>query len=113
MTTLPADHVDIYPDGLLADLRRAWRYLTVRRFPTAATVTWRWRRMTALRIMRGSVRLLARNVRGRQWRELRQYLNGYLAEPYHWPEDGSLSKCGRGWTKAGAMRSLRRRGWRY
>lgn len=43
----------------------------------------------------------------RNWRAIRNYFNGYLAEPTPFPL--GLHKCGRGWTKKAALRSLNRR----
>ncbi len=108
--------VDVYPVGVLAHLRHACRYLTLptSQFPHAASppVTVRWRISRAqieLRYIRQSI---SRHITRRQWRELRQSFNGYLAEPSPWPQDGSLTRCGSGWTKTRALRSLRRHGYR-
>jgi hypothetical protein len=114
MVTAPTDRhrVDVYPVGVLADLRHAWRYVTVRRFPAAVgSPPWSWRINRAYTSLRHIRQTVVRHVRDRDWRALKNTFNGYLAEPYHWPEDGSLTRCGSGWTKSRALRSLRRHGW--
>jgi hypothetical protein len=91
LTTLPrvvregraVPDVDIYPVGLLADLKRARRDW------------WVWGR-------RYAVRMLWRNVRG-SWRR-RSYWNGYLAEV----DLPGVTRCGHGWTKARARLDLAR-----
>ncbi len=112
--TRAVDSVDVYPVGVLRHLQHAWRYLVARGFPGPKPIhPVRWRLGNARAALRGIPRAVGRHIRKRQWRELKNDFNGYLAEPYHWPEDGSLTRCGTGWTKARAMRSLRRRGWRH
>lgn len=101
MTTPPLDHVDVYPVGALANVIHAYGAARAGRWALVKNY-WKSERRT-----------IRRYVVGHDWHNLRQHLNGYLAEPYHWPTDGSLTKCGRGWTRAAAMRSLRKRGWRY
>ena len=47
-----------------------------------------------------------KRAKARNWRALRNYFNGYLAE-WHFPPDGLRhSRCGRGWTKRAAIRRL-------
>ena len=63
-------------------------------------------------IQRGRARYGLRYVwdqaKAREWRSVRNSFNGYLAE-WHYPPNGlSLSRCGRGWTRAAARRSLGR-----
>jgi hypothetical protein len=75
--------IDIYPVGLLHD--------------------WQHRKIRPLRKAMGYPR---RQLRARNWRALRNYLNGYLAEPRNWPP--GVTRCGRGWTKRAALRRLNR-----
>jgi hypothetical protein len=103
-------NVDIYPVGALADLRRAWRYLTIRQFPAAVgPPTWAWRidrTRTSLRYIR---RTVTRHIRAGNWRALKNTFNGYLAEPDEFPPGDYRRRCGTGWTKRRALRSLHRR----
>jgi hypothetical protein len=112
--TRPIDSVDVYPVGALKQLLHAWHCLTARKFPASIGPPSPLWRLTRARISLGYIpKTVVRQIRQRKWRELKNTFNGYLAEPYHWPQDGSLTRCGTGWTKARAMRSLRRRGWRH
>ena len=77
--------VDVYPVGFYSDLKRAWGE-------------------ARLRSVREGAGRLARDVR-RSWRR-RSYWNGFLAEPYHMPPN--VARCGRGFTRTGALRSLAR-----
>lgn len=95
----------MYPVGWLRTLRRAGRALTTRRHVRVV-------RRHAWFNVRNQIKTTACHVRRREWRHLKNEFNGYLAEPYHWPEDGSLRRCGSGWTPARARRSLRRNGYR-
>lgn len=52
---------------------------------------------------RSIVRML-NDIRRHKWRELKNEFNGFLAEPYYWPDE--LIRCGSGWTKRRALRSL-------
>lgn len=63
----------VYPVGLWMD----WRYGTMRR----------------------GVRYLFRQARAKNWRAVRNYFNGYLAE-----HDGHAHNAGRGWTRRAAIR---------
>lgn len=48
-------------------------------------------------------------IKRRNWRAVRNYFNGYLAE-WHYPPEGFIhGRCGRGWTRKAALRSLGRR----
>jgi hypothetical protein len=80
------DGVDVYPVGLLHDLRLAWG--TVRHVPSRAG----W-----------ALGKLGRGF-GRGWRN-RSYWNGYLAEP---TVEGQWTRCGHGWTRRRALRDLNR-----
>lgn len=56
--------------------------------------------------LRAGLRYLARQVKRREWRAVRNYFNGYLAE-WHYPPLGVKHyKCGRGWTRRAARRRL-------
>ena len=44
-------------------------------------------------------------LRVRNWRAVRNYFNGYLAE-WHYPPEMVASRCGRGWTRKAAIRRL-------
>lgn len=78
--------VDIYPVGLMADLRTSWRLKRIRLHLKSQI----WN-----------------HVRRREWRELKNTFNGYLAEPDVMP--GNLTRCGSGWTRSRAFKDLRRR----
>lgn len=95
--------VDVYPVGVLASLitiRRA--LLSHHRHPTAQP--WRIRR----RVIRNETGRIIRNTRryigARDWRALRNSLNGYLAEPRTFPTH--MRRCGHGWTRRRALHDL-------
>ena len=72
-------HTDIYPVGLLSDIKRR-------------------------RVRRGvSSFLIGYCIRGRRWRSARNYFNGYLAE-----HEGCHHNAGKGWTKRAAVRRVER-----
>ena len=75
--------IETYPVGLLADLKQH-----------------RHRRGAAY---------LRRQIEARNWRAVRNYFNGYLAEWHYPPEGMNHLRCGKGWTRAAARRSLGRR----
>lgn len=109
-TTDPQREVDVYPVGVLAELRHAWRFLTARKFPAAVgPPSWRWRISRARTSLRHIRRTVARHVRARNWRALKNTFNGYLAEPREFPPGDYVRRCGTGWTKKRALRSLARR----
>ena len=58
--------------------------------------------------VRASLRYLLHVLRSRRWRSLRNAFNGYLAEVDYPPIWLAHERCGRGWTRAAARRSLRR-----
>lgn len=94
--------IDIYRVGVLRNLYAAWRSLTCNPPPS---VTWnKWDR--ARQNLRIAVSSPLRHIRNRQWHELKNDFNGYLAEPTPWPE--GATRCGSGWTKRRALRSLQR-----
>jgi hypothetical protein len=73
--------IEAYPLGILSDIKRR-------------------------RVRYGIRNYLIPQVRGRNWRAVRNYFNGYLAE-WHYPPAGMRhSRCGRGWTKRAAIRRL-------
>jgi hypothetical protein len=84
--------VDIYPVGVLHDIKRDRALRKIgRRRP--------WVRSTAKRI--------GRNAKVGDWRGIRTMFNGHLAEIEPWPVE--LRKCGRGWTEKAALRDLNRK----
>lgn len=68
---------DVYPVGLFAD----WKHCRLR-----------W-----------ALRYMARQVRWRNWRALRTYFSGFLAEHEGHPHD-----AGKGWTRRAATRRAQR-----
>lgn len=86
--------IDVYPVGVLSALRRARGYMR------------RDRKDLALRTLRQEWDLLHRQISKRDWHNLRQSFNGYLAEVNYPPDGLRHNRCGRGWTKRRAMRSL-------
>lgn len=74
-------HISTYPVGLLADLKHRRK----------------------LKTMLGYLRY---QVERGNWRAVRNYFNGYLAE-WHYPPEGMLHyRCGKGWTRRAALRRL-------
>ena len=55
------------------------------------------------------VRYLRYQINARNWRAVRNYFNGYLAEWDYPPEGVVIHQCGRGWTRRAALRSFGRR----
>jgi hypothetical protein len=99
--------VDVYPVGLLADLRTMALMLRAvilgsREVPGVRTPS----RRTVARVLaaraRGFLRELPRCARRRS------YWNGYLAEPESPFPDWAWTRCGHGWTRARARRDLAR-----
>ena len=43
-------------------------------------------------------------AKGGNWRAVRNYFNGYLAEWHYEPEGVRTVRCGRGWTRRAARR---------
>ncbi len=88
--------VDVYPVGLLRDLRLMVGY---HRLAGSGR--------PSQRLVVDRARLIWRTVRTaiarRDWHGLRTYLNGYLAE-----HGGCRHNAGRGWTKRAALRSVDR-----
>lgn len=81
--------IDVYRVGLWSDVHRA---------------IGEWKHSPHPHARRRAVRNLAYWVR-RSWRR-RSYWNGHLAEPTPFPEP--LHRCGTGWTRRRALRSLER-----
>lgn len=90
--------IDIYPVGVLARLLRIRRAIASRR---PELIRW------ALGGLLTELRYVAGRIRRSRWRDAKNAFNGYLAEPRHWPD--GLRRCGTGWTRKRALRSLCRR----
>lgn len=97
------DKVDVYPVGVLAAILSVWRILHAHH-----TDFDRWAEIR--RIFRIEWHYLTRRARHGQWHEIRMSFNGYLAEPRNFPPH--MRRCGSGWTRDRAIRSLRRHGYR-
>lgn len=91
--------VDIYPVGVLDDLLRIGRALR-HRHPKAIR--------HAMSSARSSARLIRKWARAGNWRAVRNTWNGYLAEPTDTAVCAVIRRCGTGWTKRAALRSLHR-----
>lgn len=74
--------IDIYPVGLLSHIKQG--------------------------SVRYGVRYVLKRARSGDWRAVRNYFNGYLAEPQEWPVGTVRHLCGRGWTERAALRRLHR-----
>lgn len=98
--------IDIYPVGWLDALLYAWRVYS-RRDPGRTGIA-EGRRFARSRLHGEAVRTVS-NIRRGRWRELKNTFNGHLAEPYEFPPGDYRRRCGTGWTKARALRSLQRR----
>lgn len=79
------DPADVYPVGLLKELKE-----------------WRSRPHNARRRPDLGWRYLRNQARRRNWRAVRSYFNGYLAES----RDGLGTRAGHGWTTTRACRDL-------
>ncbi|MEV8338512.1 hypothetical protein [Leucobacter sp. NPDC077196] len=73
--------IEVYPVGLLSDIKRK-------------------------RARNGIKGYLMYQVKRRNWRAVRNYFNGYLAEWHYCPDGVRHTKCGRGWTRRIALRRL-------
>jgi len=60
------------------------------------------------RVRYGITRYLWPQIKRRNWRAVRSYFNGYLAEWHYCPEGVRHTRCGRGWTRRSALRRLGR-----
>lgn len=85
---MPESTVEIYPVGLLHDLR-LFVHEPDRAFARAR--------------LRNGLRRPIASARARNWRAVRSYLNGYLAE-----HSTLGSRAGHGWTRGRAARDLAR-----
>lgn len=56
--------------------------------------------------LRYGIAYLNSRVKARNWRAVRNYFNGYLAEWHYPPEGMQHTHCGRGWTRRAALRRL-------
>lgn len=70
--------IETYPVGLFNDLKRR----------------------------RINVSYLKRQISHRNWRAIKNYFNGYLAEWNYCPNGVNHSRCGSGWTRKRALDSL-------
>jgi hypothetical protein len=86
------DEVDVYPVGLLRDLRHFRLGL---------------HRPRSVRRLRLALCYPLRQARAGNWRAVKNYFNGYLAEPREFPP--GVTRCGTGWTRRRALRDYRRR----
>lgn len=60
------------------------------------------------RHLRGGMRYLRYQLAQRNWRAVRNYFNGYMAE-WQFPPEGLIQhRCGTGWTRKAALRSYGR-----
>lgn len=94
--------IDVYPVGWLAGIQRAWRYFTHPNPPPCG-------RRQGWRELRRCWDYTVRQAQRRNWRAVKNHFNGYLAEPREFPPGDYRRRCGSGWTKARALRSLARR----
>jgi len=93
--------VDIYDVGWLAAIRYARRVLTAPEL--------RGHRAEALWRLRSEWRYTVDAIRQHNWRRVKNSFNGWMAEPTPFPN--GVKRCGTGWTRSRAMRSLRRHGY--
>ena len=89
--------IDVYPVGWLSAILRSWSGL--RHAPRN-----RW--FHTISPLRAQWRYLVGRARDRNWRAIKNSFNGYLAEPRAFP--AGLTRCGSGWTRKRALRSLAR-----
>lgn len=87
-------HPDIYPVGALASLLMIRRAVRDRRWSIVKHYIQRERQT------------LRRYRRNREWQNLKNHFNGYLCEPTPFPV--GVTRCGSGWTKRRAARSMDR-----
>lgn len=72
-------------------------------YPVGMWHDWKLRKLGK---MTSGAKYLRAQIGKRNWRAVRNYFNGYLAEWHYCPEGVNHTKCGRGWTKRAALRSL-------
>lgn len=85
---MAGDDIDVYRVGLRRDLHQF------------RTGTRRARRLAR------ALRYPFRQARAGNWGAVRNYFNGYLAEPKTFPPD--VARCGTGWTRRGALKDWER-----
>lgn len=96
--TTPIKPIDVHPVGLLHDLRLFDSRLKL-------STSWRQHRAALRRLAHDLKRGIWNRARARQWRALKNYFNGFLAEPTPFPS--GVRRCGSGWTRKRALASLR------
>ena len=87
-------HPDIYPVGALKTMLMVRSALRHRNWRGA------WNQLGHER------RTIQRIIRFGKWRALKNHFNGYLCEPNPFPR--GVTRCGSGWTKRRAARSMDR-----
>jgi hypothetical protein len=92
---LVIDEIDIYPVGVLDTIQTSIKYLRAGRIEPARAK------------IRSQIKYLKTMLRRKNISAVKNSFNGYLAEPKNWPE--GLTRCGTGWTKKRALKSLNRR----
>jgi hypothetical protein len=91
---------DVYPVGVLKTAQSVARALTATGIPNG-------RRLPAIRReVHREASYLRRQIAARNWRAVRNSFNGYLAEPYAFPD--GMTRCGSGWTRRRAINDLLR-----
>jgi hypothetical protein len=83
---------DIYPVGLFHDVQQFRRGV---------------HQPHALQRLRYDLRYPLRQARAGHWRAVKNYFNGYLAEPPEFPP--GVTRCGSGWTRKRALSDYERR----
>lgn len=91
------NEIDVYAVGWLKALQTAGRLVRQRRWASA------WSGL------RWQARYCWRQARRGNWRAVKNSFNGHLAEPREFPPGDYVRRCGVGWTKRRALRSLMRR----
>ena len=87
---------EVYRVGILATVFDVWHAVRARR--------WKMARL----MLRQARQAWRRAFKERNWRALRQQFHGYHAE-ISYPGLLRHTRCGRGWTRRGALSSLGRR----
>lgn len=95
--------VDLYRVGLLAAIVNDWN-----RIRAIGLMGQRGGRYSKgfLPYLSRQFSMMVREAKSKDWNSLQNTFNGYLAEPVNWPR--GLTRCGSGWTKGRALRSLER-----
>lgn len=92
--------IGVYPVGAFSAAKDIRRMIKQRAYRNA------WRRA------KGEARSLRRRIEDGNWRILRKWFNGYLAEIDYPPVGLRHMTCGHGWTKKRAARKLGEYLWR-